>query len=87
MEDYLEKRGRLIKRLLMATSELEDSGNFNMKTYADAFSKIIKQVFNITDLSEILVDWDIFDYMFDNDATPKETIVEIINQLDRNIGE
>ena len=87
MEDYLEKRGRLIKRLLMADSELSSSGNFNMKTYADAFSEIIKQVLDISDLAEVLLDWDIFDYMFDTDATAKETIVEIINQLDRNIGE
>lgn len=56
MEDYLEKRGRLIKRLLMADSELSSSGNFNMKTYADAFSEIIKQVLDISDLAEVLLD-------------------------------
>ena len=87
MENYLGKRSRLIKLLVLETDKLESQGNYNIKTYADAYSDIIKEIFNVSSLSELLLDWDIFDYMFDTDSTPQETIIEIINQLDKNIGE
>lgn len=82
MTDYQARKNRLVKRLLLATNELEEQGNYNIRSYASRYSDILQDIFKESELEEFITTWDIFEYMFETQKDPEDIVVDILNKVD-----